>query len=112
MESTAPNFRCYPLPDDQRENDSGRECEILNDVRKNDTGSIRKPVTIKNKRNEKRISKELQLALRRLVMTALLTARPAKECANYTGQIDDLCEQARRRHDGEHENEIGVLVVF
>src|SRR5580692_6714605 len=112
MEGAAGNFRRYPLPDDEREDDTARESEVVNHAAKEYQRVDQEPGYDKENRDEKRICEEHQLALCRLVVDGGVNCQTCKECADYARQVDALCEDAGHNHDGKHEDEVGVFVIF
>lgn len=74
-------------------------------------GLMRNPVTMKKAGMKKAFPKNSIFSLAGSLWTVALTARPAEEGADNSGQIDGLGDHRRYRQNRKHEDEIGRLVV-
>src|ERR1700722_10091149 len=112
MEGEARNLRRYPFAGDQREDDSCCKGEVANQIVNEDGRIDQKAGHDKENWDEKGVCQKIQRVLSWLVITRGVKRETGKKCADDSWQVDNLCEQTSHNHEGKHENEVGVVVIF
>jgi hypothetical protein len=101
-----------PLSDDERDDYPGDHRELVDDALHERHGIDEEAGRDEEARYEQCLAEELQLALCRMLLDRDVDRQTRQERADDVRQVDQVCKHARHRHDGEHQDEVGVLVVL